>query len=198
MSVLTFHFYDIHLPKALLSVINPGLNYFHGNADDDLLIPSTCSTVANRQRLNFGVPRNKSDSCTESNKTVLNEFKVIIALYLAPCTRFMTDAARREHEALKKKVQPKLSLSLTGGLSRSSVSTPPRHSSGNLTPPVTPPITPSSSFRSSTPTGKHQQQPKHARQRIAINHSAAPSVVLCSLPKKNDEVARMAVAVFRE
>ncbi|KAF3839856.1 hypothetical protein F7725_018573 [Dissostichus mawsoni] len=67
--------------------------------------------------------------------------------------RFMTDAARREHETLKKKVQPKLSLSLTGSLSRSSVSTPPRHTSGNLTPPVTPPITPSSSFRSSTPTG---------------------------------------------
>ncbi|XP_068179250.1 juxtaposed with another zinc finger protein 1b isoform X2 [Antennarius striatus] len=34
-----------------------------------------------------------------------------------------------------------------------SVNTPPRHTSGNLTPPVTPPITPSSSFRSSTPTG---------------------------------------------
>lgn len=67
--------------------------------------------------------------------------------------RFMTDAARREHETLKKKVQPKLSLSLTGSLSRNSVSTPPRHTSGNLTPPVTPPITPSSSFRSSTPTG---------------------------------------------
>uniref|UniRef100_A0AAQ5ZLN2 C2H2-type domain-containing protein n=1 Tax=Amphiprion ocellaris TaxID=80972 RepID=A0AAQ5ZLN2_AMPOC len=67
--------------------------------------------------------------------------------------RFVTDAARREHEASKKKVQPKLSLSLTGSLSRSNVSTPPRHTSGNLTPPVTPPITPSSSFRSSTPTG---------------------------------------------
>lgn len=65
----------------------------------------------------------------------------------------MTDAARREHESLKKKVQPKLSLSLTGSLSRNSVATPPRHNSGNLTPPVTPPITPSSSFRSSTPTG---------------------------------------------
>uniref|UniRef100_A0A3B4ACY1 C2H2-type domain-containing protein n=2 Tax=Periophthalmus magnuspinnatus TaxID=409849 RepID=A0A3B4ACY1_9GOBI len=56
----------------------------------------------------------------------------------------MTDAARREHESLKKKVQPKSSLSRT---------TPPRHSNGSLTPPVTPPITPSSSFRSSTPTG---------------------------------------------
>ncbi len=65
----------------------------------------------------------------------------------------MTDAARREHESLKKKVQPKLSLSLMGSLSRNSVATPPRHNSGNLTPPVTPPITPSSSFRSSTPTG---------------------------------------------
>lgn len=73
--------------------------------------------------------------------------------FCALLCRFMTDAARREHETLKKKVQPKLSLSLTGSLSRNSVSTPPRHTSGNLTPPVTPPITPSSSFRSSTPTG---------------------------------------------
>uniref|UniRef100_A0AAQ5WYL6 C2H2-type domain-containing protein n=1 Tax=Amphiprion ocellaris TaxID=80972 RepID=A0AAQ5WYL6_AMPOC len=72
---------------------------------------------------------------------------------LSYINRFVTDAARREHEASKKKVQPKLSLSLTGSLSRSNVSTPPRHTSGNLTPPVTPPITPSSSFRSSTPTG---------------------------------------------
>lgn len=70
----------------------------------------------------------------------------------------MTDAARQEHEALKKKVQPKLSLCLTGNLSRSSVSTPPRHPSGNLTPPVTPPITPCSSFRSSTPTGETRFQ----------------------------------------
>ncbi|KAG1939985.1 juxtaposed with another zinc finger protein [Pimephales promelas] len=70
----------------------------------------------------------------------------------------MTDAARREHESLKKKVQPKLSLSLTGSLSRNSVATPPRHNSGNLTPPVTPPITPSSSFRSSTPTGSEYDE----------------------------------------
>uniref|UniRef100_A0A672MIV5 JAZF zinc finger 1 n=1 Tax=Sinocyclocheilus grahami TaxID=75366 RepID=A0A672MIV5_SINGR len=67
-------------------------------------------------------------------------------------SRFMTDAARREHESLKKKVQPKLSLSLTGSLSRNSVATPPRHNSGNLTPPVTPPITPSSSFRTLNPS----------------------------------------------
>ncbi|XP_051263737.1 juxtaposed with another zinc finger protein 1b [Dicentrarchus labrax] len=72
---------------------------------------------------------------------------------LSYINRFMTDAARREHEAVKKKVQPKLSLSLTGNLSRSGSSAPTRHTSGNLTPPVTPPITPSSSFRSSTPTG---------------------------------------------
>nr|XP_023831850.1 juxtaposed with another zinc finger protein 1 [Salvelinus alpinus] len=65
----------------------------------------------------------------------------------------MTDAARREQETLKKRATPKLSLSITGGVSRNSVATPPRHSNGNLTPPVTPPITPSSSFRSSTPTG---------------------------------------------
>ncbi|KAM4569088.1 juxtaposed with another zinc finger protein 1b [Fundulus diaphanus] len=70
---------------------------------------------------------------------------------LSYISRFMTDAARREHEALKKKVQPKLTL--TGSLSRGNVSTLPRHASGSLTPPVTPPITPSSSFRSSTPTG---------------------------------------------
>lgn len=68
-------------------------------------------------------------------------------------TRFMTDAARREQETMKKKATPKLSLSITGGVSRNSTATPPRHTSGNLTPPVTPPITPSSSFRSSTPTG---------------------------------------------
>lgn len=68
--------------------------------------------------------------------------------------RFMTDAARREQESLKKKIQPKLSLTLSSSVSRGNVSTPPRHSSGSLTPPVTPPITPSSSFRSSTPTGK--------------------------------------------
>lgn len=67
--------------------------------------------------------------------------------------RFMTDAARREQETMKKKATPKLSLSITGGMSRNSTATPPRHTSGNLTPPVTPPITPSSSFRSSTPTG---------------------------------------------
>ena len=67
----------------------------------------------------------------------------------------MTDAARREQETLKKKATPKLSLSIAGGgVSRNSTATPPRHTSGNLTPPVTPPITPSSSFRSSTPTGK--------------------------------------------
>uniref|UniRef100_A0A674PEN1 JAZF zinc finger 1 n=1 Tax=Takifugu rubripes TaxID=31033 RepID=A0A674PEN1_TAKRU len=56
---------------------------------------------------------------------------------LSYINRFVTDAARREHEAVKKKVQPKLSLPLTGGLCRSSVPTPPRHSTGNLTPPVT-------------------------------------------------------------
>ncbi|ROI36338.1 Juxtaposed with another zinc finger protein 1 [Anabarilius grahami] len=77
---------------------------------------------------------------------------------LSYINRFMTDAARREHESLKKKVQPKLSLSLTGSLSRNSVATPPRHNSGNLTPPVTPPITPSSSFRSSTPTGSEYDE----------------------------------------
>uniref|UniRef100_A0AAZ3Q136 C2H2-type domain-containing protein n=1 Tax=Oncorhynchus tshawytscha TaxID=74940 RepID=A0AAZ3Q136_ONCTS len=69
---------------------------------------------------------------------------------LSYINRFMTEAARREQpERLTRKVHPKLSQSLTGSLPRSSdVSTPPRRSSGNLTPPVTP-----SSFRSSTPTG---------------------------------------------
>ncbi|MEQ2161291.1 Juxtaposed with another zinc finger protein 1 [Goodea atripinnis] len=74
-------------------------------------------------------------------------------LALSYINRFMTDAARREQETMKKKATPKLSLSITGGMSRNSTATPPRHTSGNLTPPVTPPITPSSSFRSSTPTG---------------------------------------------
>ncbi|RXN01234.1 Juxtaposed with another zinc finger protein 1 [Acipenser ruthenus] len=73
-------------------------------------------------------------------------------------SRFMTDAARREQESLKKKMQPKLSLTLSSSVSRGSVSAPPRHSSGSLTPPVTPPITPSSSFRSSTPTGSEYDE----------------------------------------
>ncbi|KAK0142206.1 Juxtaposed with another zinc finger protein 1 [Merluccius polli] len=74
---------------------------------------------------------------------------------LSYVNRFMTEAAWREHQTVRKKPQPKLSLSLGGGgLSRSSLNIPPpRHASGSLTPPVTPPITPSSSFRSSTPTG---------------------------------------------
>ncbi|XP_067282700.1 juxtaposed with another zinc finger protein 1a [Pseudorasbora parva] len=72
---------------------------------------------------------------------------------LSYINRFMTEAARREQETQKKKVQPKIAISVTGGLSRNSTATPPRHSNGSLTPPVTPPITPSSSFRSSTPTG---------------------------------------------
>nr|XP_029502546.1 juxtaposed with another zinc finger protein 1-like [Oncorhynchus nerka] len=68
----------------------------------------------------------------------------------------MTEAARREQpERLTRKVHPKLSQSLTGSLPRSSdVSTPPRRSSGNLTPPVTP----SSFFRSSTPTGSEYDE----------------------------------------
>lgn len=84
---------------------------------------------------------------------LMTAFEVSHALN-CPCYRFMTDAARREQESLKKKIQPKLSLTLSSTVSRGNVSTPPRHSSGSLTPPVTPPITPSSSFRSSTPTGK--------------------------------------------
>ncbi|XP_039534849.1 juxtaposed with another zinc finger protein 1a isoform X2 [Pimephales promelas] len=72
---------------------------------------------------------------------------------LSYINRFMTEAARREQETQKKKVQPKIAISVTGGVSRNSTATPPRHSNGSLTPPVTPPITPSSSFRSSTPTG---------------------------------------------
>ncbi|XP_036070224.1 juxtaposed with another zinc finger protein 1a isoform X1 [Oryzias melastigma] len=79
-------------------------------------------------------------------------------LALSYINRFMTDAARREQETMKKKATPKLSLSITGGMSRNSTATPPRHTSGNLTPPVTPPITPSSSFRSSTPTERERHQ----------------------------------------
>ncbi|KAG7275484.1 hypothetical protein CRUP_022736 [Coryphaenoides rupestris] len=80
-------------------------------------------------------------------------------LALSYINRFMTDAARREQETLKKKATPKLSLSIGGGgVSRNSTATPPRHTSGNLTPPVTPPITPSSSFRSSTPTGSEYDE----------------------------------------
>ncbi|KTG41119.1 hypothetical protein cypCar_00010159, partial [Cyprinus carpio] len=98
--------------------------------------------------------------CLDTDPRVLEKQELQQPTYVALSyiNRFMTDAARREHESLKKKVQPKLSLSLTGSHSRNSVATPPRHNSGNLTPPVTPPITPSSSFRSSTPTGSEYDE----------------------------------------
>ncbi|XP_043922741.1 juxtaposed with another zinc finger protein 1 isoform X2 [Protopterus annectens] len=94
------------------------------------------------------------DSHIDTDPRVLEKQELQQPTYVALSyiNRFMTDAARREQESLKKKLQPKLSLTLSSSVSRGSVSTPPRHSSGSLTPPVTPPITPSSSFRSSTPT----------------------------------------------
>ncbi|KAM8840469.1 juxtaposed with another zinc finger protein 1 isoform 3-T3 [Spinachia spinachia] len=52
-------------------------------------------------------------------------------LALSYINRFMTEAARREQETMKKKAAPKLSLSLTGGVSRNSTATPPRHTSGS-------------------------------------------------------------------
>ncbi|XP_069032203.1 juxtaposed with another zinc finger protein 1a isoform X2 [Embiotoca jacksoni] len=52
-------------------------------------------------------------------------------LALSYINRFMTDAARREQETMKKKATPKLSLSITGGVSRNSTATPPRHTSGS-------------------------------------------------------------------
>ncbi|KAI1902504.1 hypothetical protein AGOR_G00045440, partial [Albula goreensis] len=96
------------------------------------------------------------DSHIDTDPRVLEKQELQQPTYVALSyiNRFMTDAARRE----QKKVQPKLSLSLTGGVARNNVSTPPRHSSGSLTPPVTPPITPSSSFRSSTPTGSEYDE----------------------------------------
>ncbi|KAA0703043.1 Zinc finger protein 1 TAK1-interacting protein 27 [Triplophysa tibetana] len=99
-------------------------------------------------------------SLTDTDPRMLEKQELQQPTYVALSyiNRFMTDAARREHDSVKKKVQPKLSLSLTGNLSRNSVATPPRHNSGNLTPPVTPPITPSSSFRSSTPTGSEYDE----------------------------------------
>ncbi|XP_023673464.1 juxtaposed with another zinc finger protein 1-like [Paramormyrops kingsleyae] len=100
------------------------------------------------------------DSHIDTDPRVLEKQELQQPTYVALSyiNRFMTDAARREQEAQKKKIQPKLSLSLAGSVSRSNMSTPPRHSSGSLTPPVTPPITPSSSFRSSTPTGSEYDE----------------------------------------
>ncbi|KPP75708.1 hypothetical protein Z043_105016 [Scleropages formosus] len=98
---------------------------------------------------------------------------------LSYINRFMTDAARREQETLKKKIQPKLSLPLTGSMSRNSVSTPPRHSSGSLTPPVTPPITPSSSFRSSTPTVAPSHSSQSQRSLAAPQHLPSRSLIYC-------------------
>ncbi|XP_010005940.1 PREDICTED: juxtaposed with another zinc finger protein 1 [Chaetura pelagica] len=97
---------------------------------------------------------------TDTDPRVLEKQELQQPTYVALSyiNRFMTDAARREQESLKKKIQPKLSLTLSSTVSRGNVSTPPRHSSGSLTPPVTPPITPSSSFRSSTPTGSEYDE----------------------------------------
>uniref|UniRef100_A0A9L0JQP2 JAZF zinc finger 1 n=1 Tax=Equus asinus TaxID=9793 RepID=A0A9L0JQP2_EQUAS len=97
---------------------------------------------------------------TDTDPRVLEKQELQQPTYVALSyiNRFMTDAARREQESLKKKIQPKLSLTLSSSVSRGNVSTPPRHSSGSLTPPVTPPITPSSSFRSSTPTGSEYDE----------------------------------------
>ncbi|KAL4669729.1 hypothetical protein H8959_008283, partial [Pygathrix nigripes] len=100
---------------------------------------------------------------------------------LSYINRFMTDAARREQESLKKKIQPKLSLTLSSSVSRGNVSTPPRHSSGSLTPPVTPPITPSSSFRSSTPTGYRISQESSAHCPSVCTSVTFVSVAVSSL-----------------
>uniref|UniRef100_A0A4W3HCK3 JAZF zinc finger 1 n=1 Tax=Callorhinchus milii TaxID=7868 RepID=A0A4W3HCK3_CALMI len=98
--------------------------------------------------------------CVDTDPRVLEKQELQQPTYVALSyvNRFMTDAARREQESLKKKIQPKLSLSLSSTLSRGSLSTPQRHNSGSLTPPVTPPVTPSSSFRSSTPTGSEYDE----------------------------------------
>uniref|UniRef100_G1T3Y7 JAZF zinc finger 1 n=1 Tax=Oryctolagus cuniculus TaxID=9986 RepID=G1T3Y7_RABIT len=104
--------------------------------------------------LMFGIPSKNTDPRV-LEKQELQQPTYVALSYI---NRFMTDAARREQESLKKKIQPKLSLTLSSSVSRGNVSTPPRHSSGSLTPPVTPPITPSSSFRSSTPTGSEYDE----------------------------------------
>ncbi|XP_036183658.1 juxtaposed with another zinc finger protein 1 isoform X2 [Myotis myotis] len=112
--------------------------------------------TAGGQRANL-IPRvNKKD--TDPRVLEKQELQQPTYVALSYINRFMTDAARREQESLKKKIQPKLSLTLSSSVSRGNVSTPPRHSSGSLTPPVTPPITPSSSFRSSTPTGSEYDE----------------------------------------
>ncbi|CAL9705893.1 unnamed protein product [Knipowitschia caucasica] len=89
------------------------------------------------------------DSHIDSDPGLLEKQEQTQPTYVALSyvNRFMTDAARREHEASKKK--PRSSLSRV---------TPPRPAHGSLTPPVTPPITPSSPFRSSTPTGSECEE----------------------------------------
>ncbi|XP_061598757.1 juxtaposed with another zinc finger protein 1a isoform X2 [Cololabis saira] len=73
------------------------------------------------------------DSHIDTDPRVLEKQEQQQPTYLALSyiNRFMTDAARREQETLKKKATPKLSLSITGGMSRSSTATPPRHTSGS-------------------------------------------------------------------
>lgn len=179
--MLTFHFYDTHSPKTVLAIINPGLVVFLWEQSQFYVffLPNMCSTVANLQYLDLVSIRQWHTPLAAHwmrGPSFHEEGLHTLTGLLSHNARFMTDAARREHETLKKKVQPKLSLSLTGSLCRSSVSTPPRHTSGNLTPPVTPPITPSSSFRSSTPTGT---QPSQTHPALLLDVECSDCYVLC-------------------
>uniref|UniRef100_A0A4W4FZZ0 C2H2-type domain-containing protein n=1 Tax=Electrophorus electricus TaxID=8005 RepID=A0A4W4FZZ0_ELEEL len=84
------------------------------------------------------------DSHIDTDPRVLEKQELQQPTYVALSyiNRFMTDAARKEHESLKKKVQPKLSLSLPSSLSRNSLSTPPRHIPMALPDYITPSLPP--------------------------------------------------------
>uniref|UniRef100_UPI00358F3A3C juxtaposed with another zinc finger protein 1 isoform X1 n=1 Tax=Myxine glutinosa TaxID=7769 RepID=UPI00358F3A3C len=94
------------------------------------------------------------DTHIDSDPRVLEIQEVQQPTYIALSyiCRFMTEAARREHELTRKRNQAKLALTIPS-VRQSCNASQQRQNSVSLTPPVTPPITPASSFRSNTPTG---------------------------------------------
>ncbi|GCC27223.1 hypothetical protein chiPu_0005648 [Chiloscyllium punctatum] len=67
--------------------------------------------------------------------------------------RFLTDAARREREQMRKRHQAKLTPALSSPVGRGGTPASPHPGNGSSAFPGTPPVTPSSSACSGTPTG---------------------------------------------
>ncbi|XP_043549499.1 juxtaposed with another zinc finger protein 1-like [Chiloscyllium punctatum] len=72
---------------------------------------------------------------------------------LSYINRFLTDAARREREQMRKRHQAKLTPALSSPVGRGGTPASPHPGNGSSAFPGTPPVTPSSSACSGTPTG---------------------------------------------